>query len=125
MTDFNNDEFAKTIVPKEMGNSRMNAEAFIKAFNAGEAELVDIRVPMETAVWQLNFGLKIPANELPERLDELPKDKTLIVACPMSDRSNMARSYLLSKGYDAKYLQGGLLGLMNHLKGGMAKDIQL
>jgi len=125
MTDFNNDEFAKTIVLKEMGNSRMNAEAFIKAFNAGEAELVDIRVPMETAVWQLNFGLMIPANELPERLDELPRDKTLIVACPMSDRSNMARSYLLSKGYDAKYLQGGLLGLMDHLKGVMAKDIKL
>lgn len=125
MTDFNNDEFARTIVPKDMGNSRINAEAFIKAFNSGEAELVDVRVPMETAVWQLNFGLKIPANELPERLDELPKDKTLIVACPMTDRSNMVRSYLLSKGYDAKYLQGGLLGLMDHLKGGMAKEIKL
>jgi rhodanese-related sulfurtransferase len=118
MTEFNEDDFAKTIVPKEMGNSRLNAEAFIKAFNAGEAELVDIRVPMEIAVWQVNFGMKIPANEL-------PKDKTLVLACPMSDRSNMARSYLLSKGYDAKYLQGGLLGLMDHLKGGMAKQIEI
>jgi len=108
-----------------MPNSRMNAEAFVKAYNAGEVEIVDIRLPMETAVWQLNFGLKIPANELPERLNELPKDKTLVVACPFSERSNMARSYLLSKGYDAKYLQGGLIGLMDHLKGGMAKEINL
>jgi hypothetical protein len=37
----------------------------------------------------------------------------------------MARSYLLSKGFDVRYLQGGLLGLVDRLKGGMAKDIAL
>lgn len=123
MTDMN--QFAKTIVPKQMGNARINPEAFVKAYNAGEVELIDVRVPMETAVWQLNFGLKIPANELPERLNELPRDKTIVVACPMTDRSNMARSYLVSEGFDVKYLQSGLLGLMDHLKGGMAKEIQI
>jgi rhodanese-related sulfurtransferase len=119
------DAFAQSIVPKEMGKARFSADEFIAAYNAGTAELVDIRVPMETAVWQFNFGLKIPANELPERLDELPRDKTIVVACPLTDRSNMARSYLLSKGFDVRYLQGGLLGLVDRLKGGMAKDITL
>ena len=87
--------------------------------------LVDVRVPMETAVWGVSFGLRLPANELPERLHELPTDKTLVVACPMTDRSNMAYSYLVTKGFDVKYLQGGLLGLVDRLKGGRAKDIHL
>ncbi|QGU32203.1 rhodanese-like domain-containing protein [Thermochromatium tepidum] len=119
------DEFAATIVPAQMGNARIAIDAFITAYNKGEAELLDIRVPEETAVWQLNFGLHIPANELPARLDELPKDKLLVVACPLTDRSNMARSYLIAQGFNAKYLQGGLLGLVDRLKGVGAQDIRL
>ena len=72
-----------------------------------------------------DLSMKIPANELPRRLGELPRDKLLVVACPMTDRSNMARAYLLSQGFDVKYLQGGLLGLMDRLKGGKAGDIEL
>ena len=124
MTGFNN-EFAHSIVPQEMPNARITIGDFIDAYNKGEAELVDIRIPMETAVWQVNFGLKIPANELPQRLNELPDDKLIVVACPMAERSNMARSYLVSHGYNVKYLKGGLLGLMDHLKGGNAKLIDI
>ena len=124
MTGCNN-EFAQSIVPQEMSSARISINDFIDAYNKGEAELVDIRIPMETAVWQVNFGLKIPANELPQRLNELPEDKLIVVACPMTDRSNMARSYLVSHGYNVKYLQGGLLGLMDHLKGGRAKIINI
>ncbi|BAO44914.1 rhodanese-like domain-containing protein [Thiolapillus brandeum] len=119
------DDFSRTIIPREMPNARISADDFITAYNAGKAELLDIRIAMETSVWQLNFGLKIPANELPENLDQLPKDKLIVVACPMTDRSNMARTYLLSKGFNVKYLQGGLLGLMDRLKGGRAKDIEI
>lgn len=119
------DELARNIVPQKMGQARISADAFIEEHNAGKAVLVDIRLPMETAVWKLGFGLEIPANELPDRLHELPTDKTLVVACPMTDRSNMAYSYLAGKGFNVRYLQGGLLGLMDRLKGGRASDIQL
>ncbi|UJS26364.1 rhodanese-like domain-containing protein [Thiothrix winogradskyi] len=119
------DELARQIAPKKMGMARITLNDFIAAYNKGEAELIDIRLPEEVAVWQLNFGLKIPATELPERLGELPKDKLLVVACPMTDRSNIARTYLAAHGYQVKYLQDGLLGLMDRLKGGMAGDIAL
>lgn len=117
------DELARHIAPKEMGQARISLDSFIEAYNNGDAELVDIRLPEEVAVWQVNFGLKIPATELPDRLEELPTDKLLVVACPMTDRSNMARSYLAARGFNVKYLQGGLLGLMDRLKGGKAEDI--
>jgi len=118
-------ELARNIVPSEMSNMRIEIEEFIALYNERKCELVDVRVGFETAVWQVNFGLKIPANELPERLDELPKDKLIVVACPKADRSNMARTYLASEGFEVKYLIGGLLGLMDALKGGKAKGIKL
>ena len=68
------DDLARHTVPEDMGQARIATEDFIRLYNAGEAELLDIRVPAETAVWQLNFGLRIPANELPERLGELPRE---------------------------------------------------
>lgn len=118
------DTLARKAVPAAMGEARIGADEFITAYNAGACELIDIRVPEETALWQFNVGLRIPANELPERLDELPRDTLLVVACPMSDRSNMARAYLAAKGFDARYLAGGLLGLADHLKGGGAKRLK-
>ncbi|APZ44006.1 rhodanese-like domain-containing protein [Acidihalobacter ferrooxydans] len=119
------DTLARNTVPTAMGQARIGIDDFITPYNEGRCELLDIRVPEETAVWQLNFGLRIPANELPDRLDELPRDTLLVVACPMSDRSNMARSYLTAKGFQAKYLAGGLLGLVDRLKGGAAKHLAI
>ena len=117
--------FIKDVVPSNMGNMRIEIDAFIELYNEGKCELLDVRMPMETKVWQVNFGLKIPAPELPERLEELPKDKLIIVACPKADRSNMARMWLATQGFEVKYLSGGLLSLMDHLKGGKAKSLKL
>ena len=118
-------EFIKNVIPSEMKNMRIVIDEFIELYNERKCELVDVRVPMETKVWQVNFGLKIPAPELPERLNELPKDKLIVVACPKADRSNMARTWLATQGFEVKYLSGGLLGLMDHLKGGKAKALKI
>ena len=113
----------RNITPKGMGEAMVDIEDFITLYNEEKVELLDIRVPAETNVWQLNFGLKIPANELPDRLDELPKDKVIVCVCPKSDRSIMVRTYLTSIGISSRYLRGGMLELMERLKGGKAKDI--
>lgn len=87
-----------------------------------QAVLVDIRFPEEQQAWGPSFALKIPLNELPARLDELPRDKTIVTACPHMDRSNIAMVYLTTKGYDACYLVGGLVGLAELLRGDEARD---
>lgn len=97
----------------------------LELYRAGKAQVIDIHFHEEYEAWNVGIGQHIPLNELPDRLQELPTDKTLVVACPMTDRSNMAYSYLAGKGFDVRYLQGGLLGLMDRLKGGRASDIQL
>jgi len=87
-----------------------------------EAVLVDIRFPEEQQAWGPSFALKIPLNELPARLDELPKDKIIVTACPHIDRSDIAMVYLATKGYNACYLVGGLVGLAELLRGDEARD---
>ncbi len=83
----------------------------------GKAVLVDIRFKEEQQAWGPNFGLKIPLSELPARLDELPKDKIIVTACPHKDRAIIAMSYLRSKGIPARYLTDGLIGLAENLRG--------
>ncbi|SFP19330.1 hypothetical protein SAMN04488056_12817 [Cohaesibacter marisflavi] len=84
----------KQAVPDSMGKVRISADDFLEQWQAGKCELLDIRINAETRVWKMGFGLAIPADELSERLEELPRDKLLVVACPQSDRSGIARSYL-------------------------------
>lgn len=87
-----------------------------------EAVLVDIRFPEEKQAWDMNFGLHIPLNELPNRLNELPKDKIIVTACPHMDRSNIAMVYLRTQGYTSRYLVDGLVGLTELLRGDAARD---
>ncbi len=119
------DDIIREVIPKNMSKLKINIDEFIELYNSGKAELLDIRADFEQKVWQLNFGLKIAANELPDNLDKLPKDKIIVVACPGSDRSNMARFYLASKGFDVRYLSDGLIELMGKLRGGKAKLINV
>ena len=119
------EEMIRKVVPAEINSMNIEIEDFIALYNDGKCELIDVRVPFETAVWKMNFGMFIPANELPDNLDKLPKDKLLVVACPKTTRSLMARMYLASKGYEVKWLAGGLTRLTEYLKGGKAKSITI
>jgi rhodanese-related sulfurtransferase len=62
---------------------------------------------------------------LKKKLDELPKDKLIVTACPTNNRSPFAATYLIEKGFNAKYLEEGLLELMKAFKGGNAKELKV
>jgi len=119
------DEMVRNTALKDVKFQKIDIESFIKLYNEDKAILLDIRYPLESEVWEVKFAKKIPYDELPDRLDELPKDKIIVCVCPGEYRSNMAKEYLRYKGYDAKSLDGGLLKLMERLKGGQAKDIKI
>ncbi len=119
------DEMVRNTTLKDVKSMKIDIEGFIELFNDDKAILLDIREPFETAVWSLSFATMIPYNKLPENLDKLPKDKVIVCACPHECRSNMAKEYLRYKGLNAKILVGGLLALMERLKGGQAKDIKI
>jgi len=100
---------------------KANSEQLLDWLEDGQAVLVDIRFAEEQQAWALGFGLKIPLNQLPDRLAELPKDKVIVTACPHKDRAIIAMTYLRSQGYNARYLTDGLIGLAENLRGEEAR----
>lgn len=108
---------------EERSNMKATSRDVIQWLLEGKAVLVDIRFKEEQALWSFDFAKKIPLPELPARLNELPKDKIIVTACPHNDRANLARVYLVTQGYNAKYLTDGMRVLMDLLRGDNAKAV--
>ena len=117
------EEIIKNIKPANMDTFMLKTEEFEALFKANKVQLVDVRMKFETEVWNLPIALNIPANEIANRLDELPKDKLIVTACPNIHRSMPVSMYLKSQGYESKYLKDGLISFMGEIKGGKAKEL--
>jgi len=81
-----------------------------KLFETENAVFLDVRDKKEVETLSFNlemFGIEtkiIPVNELPDRLNELPKNKLITCFCSSGTRSAWAYIYLFSKGYNTKWL---------------------
>ncbi|NKE68564.1 rhodanese-like domain-containing protein [Ramlibacter sp. RBP-2] len=116
------DRFLRSFDYETRADMKIDSKRLVTLLVEKKAVLVDIRFPEETQAWKMGFGLHIPLNALPARWQELPRDKLVVVACPHKDRSALAMAYLRSKGYNARYLADGLIGLAERLRGDDAKE---
>lgn len=116
------EEYLSKFDYKEREDMKIKTPDMLALVEEGKAILVDIRFKEEFEAWHIGASINIPLNELPKRMGELPKDKLIITACPHNDRSNMARIYLTLNGYNAKYLNDGLLKVADFLRGSNAKE---
>jgi len=101
---------------------KMDSKGLIKLLMEGKVQLIDIRFQEEYTAWKIGTSINIPLNELPNRLNEIDKNKIVVTACPHKDRSIIAMVYLRSKGIKAKYLTDGLIGLAENLRGDNAEE---
>ena len=63
--------------------------------------------------------LNIPINEIPDRLKEIPKDKSIGVFCSSVVRAAIVYTYLKAKGYeDVLILEGGYNDIVDEFKPG-------
>jgi rhodanese-related sulfurtransferase len=70
--------------------------------------LLDVRDQWEHDAENLG-GHLIPLSELPERLQELNPNQSIVVHCQMGGRSSRAVAFLLENGFsDVKNLRGGI-----------------
>lgn len=70
--------------------------------------LLDVRNPGElNSVGYIEGAINIPVDELRQRMDELPKDKEIVIYCQVGLRGNVAYRQLVNRGYKAKNLIGG------------------
>jgi NADPH-dependent 2,4-dienoyl-CoA reductase/sulfur reductase-like enzyme/rhodanese-related sulfurtransferase len=75
----------------------------------GEGVILDVRDPFELAVEKVEGAVNIPLGQLRDRLDELPRDRTIHVFCRSGQRSYYATRLLLQNGFDVKNISGGML----------------
>ncbi len=71
--------------------------------------LVDVREPFEHASANIEGAVLIPMGEILGRLDQLPKDRPIVVQCQSGGRSARVTAALRAKGFDASNLAGGII----------------
>lgn len=71
--------------------------------------LLDVRNPIEFSDSDPEGALNIPINELRSRLDELPRDREILVYCYSGVRSYYATRILIQNGFRVRNISGGIL----------------
>jgi hydroxyacylglutathione hydrolase len=62
--------------------------------------VVDVRSPEERDQKRLDHSLGIPLNHLADRIDEIPRDRPILVHCAGGYRSSIAASLLSARGFE-------------------------
>ena len=76
----------------------------------GQVFILDVREPMEIGYGAIPTSHLIPMNQIENRLEEIPKNKKVVVYCRSGSRSSEVVSQLKRKGYsDIFNLKGGIL----------------
>lgn len=92
-----------------MDMQEIDVEELAARIERGEGVLVDVRRPDEWDEAHIDGATLITLDGLPDRLDELPRDQTLLVICRSGGRSAVATEALTDAGFDAINVQGGML----------------
>lgn len=77
--------------------------------------LLDVREPMEWSTMNLEDlgAVLVPMREVPGRLDEIPRDRPVVVYCHTGVRSLEVAKLLAAEGYgDVRNLDGGIAGVV-------------
>ncbi|MFZ3420907.1 FAD-dependent oxidoreductase [Vibrio harveyi] len=70
--------------------------------------LLDVRNPGELeSVGYIEGAINIPVDQLRQRMNELPKDKEVVIYCQVGLRGNVAYRQLVNSGFKARNLLGG------------------
>jgi len=70
--------------------------------------ILDVRKDFEVAAGTIPGSVHIPLDELRDRLDELPRDKELLVFCQVGLRGYLACRVLSQRGFRCRNLTGGI-----------------
>jgi rhodanese-related sulfurtransferase len=88
-------------------NNSGNVQALAKEITPAEASqyqkdgalMLDVREPDEWNAGHIPGAVLVPLGDLPSRLNEVPKDKEIVVVCRSGNRSATGRDTLLNAGY--------------------------
>jgi rhodanese-related sulfurtransferase len=74
------------------------------------AQLVDVRADHEWEMGRIAGASHLPLAELSERVEEIDRDRPVVLYCRGGNRSTMAAEALAAEGFDASKLTEGIVG---------------
>lgn len=69
--------------------------------------MIDVRTPGEVANGFIEGAINIPVDQLRHRMNELPKDKEIVICCQVGLRGHVAYRQLVNNGFKARNMIGG------------------
>jgi rhodanese-related sulfurtransferase len=87
---------------KVVSNPNLGTEVSVETANKMRNEgafILDVREQSEWEQGHIHGAVLIPFSKLPDRLDQVPKDKYVVVVCRTGRRSAEGRDILLKNGY--------------------------
>jgi rhodanese-related sulfurtransferase len=79
-----------------------------RALVSGGALLLDVREPDEWAAGHAPEAQFVPLREVPERVEELSRERRIVAVCRSGARSGKATQFLQARGFDVVNLAGGM-----------------
>lgn len=79
--------------------SEISVEEAYQKYEAG-ALVLDVRTQEEWDEYHAPNTTLIPLDQLPDRVDEVPKDQEIVVICRSGNRSQVGRDILLEAGIE-------------------------
>lgn len=79
------------------------------ALDKGNHVLVDVRSPIEFETEHIEGSINVPLDTLDSRFDEVPRQGELIVICRSGKRAERGAYILMSRGFQPKVLDGGMV----------------
>ena len=86
----------------------LTAPALKEKIEDDEVVVVDVREDEEWNEGHIDGARHIYVGEIPERSEELPRDKALATTCHVGYRGSIAASILKQRGYTVYNLLGGI-----------------
>jgi len=101
---------AVVAIRRLQGGKRVSPDVVLQKIKNG-ATVVDVRTPGEYQTGAYPGAVNIPVQELDRRVDELRKDRPIVVYCASGMRSASAERLLRARGF-TDVVNGGGLGQM-------------
>jgi rhodanese-related sulfurtransferase len=73
------------------------------------ALLLDVREDDEWAAGRSALATHISLGEVPDHVEDLPRDRVIVCICRSGARSGRASKFLLEQGFEAVNMEGGML----------------
>lgn len=77
----------------------VSVDEALRLWQSKEAVIIDVRTPGEYRDGHIPGVVNIPLDELERRLNEVPKDKKVVLICRTGSRSAQGTRLLRSKGF--------------------------